>query len=161
MRNDSNRDCLLEDVLGEAASPVFRGRLLERGLQEVRHRRRLRQLRRGILTAACVGLAVALAARFAVFEGVRSAKANSLLVRSRPLSAGMITGTKPRGVGLVNSVNTSVAFVRSSAGLYRVVGDEELLGLVAGRPAALVRRGPSEAELVFGNPADRDGFRVP
>ncbi len=41
-----------------------------------------------------------------------------------------------------------------------VTGDEQLFALLGGRPAALVQRGPAGAELVFLNPADRDGFAV-
>jgi len=38
--------------------------------------------------------------------------------------------------------------------------DLELLALVAGRPAALVRQGPHQAELLFVNPEDTNGFPV-
>jgi hypothetical protein len=44
--------------------------------------------------------------------------------------------------------------------MFEVIGDDQLFALLGGRPAALVQRGRAGAELVFLNPADRDGFAV-
>jgi hypothetical protein len=41
-----------------------------------------------------------------------------------------------------------------------MLDDEELLSLVAGRPAALVRAASGRAELVFADPSDAGGFPV-
>jgi hypothetical protein len=70
----------------------------------------------------------------------------------------MIIRTRPNAVDVLNFGNTSLSLVRSSAENYWVVGDAELLTLLAGRPAALVRHGPFETELVFVHPADQEGF---
>jgi len=154
MNSDLDRDHLLNGVLGEAAPPAFRSRLLEEALQQVRYRKRLGQLRRGAVAAVCL-----LVAGFLALEGGRrSTKANRLLVHSRPLSSAVVVHSRPDSVAAVKPADFELAFVRSSTETYRVLGDEELLGLLAGRPAALVRRGPFEAELVFVNPGDREGF---
>ena len=43
---------------------------------------------------------------------------------------------------------------------FREINDEQLLALVGKRPAALVRHGTHEAELLFVNPEDTNGFPV-
>ena len=44
--------------------------------------------------------------------------------------------------------------------MFREIDDEQLLALLAGKPAALVRRGPNQVELIFLNPEDEKGFPV-
>ena len=41
-----------------------------------------------------------------------------------------------------------------------MINDDELLALVASRPAALVRLGPHSEQLFFVNPEDEKGFPV-
>ena len=41
------------------------------------------------------------------------------------------------------------------SGGYRLLNDDELLALLADKPAVLIRTGPHTEELVFGNPEDR------
>ena len=43
---------------------------------------------------------------------------------------------------------------------FQEIDDEQLLALVGGRPAALVRQGPHQAELLFLNPEDTNGFPI-
>jgi hypothetical protein len=45
-------------------------------------------------------------------------------------------------------------------GLVREVSDQELLNLLAGRPAALVRPPERPAELLLFNAEDRNGFPI-
>ncbi|MGO8678410.1 MAG: hypothetical protein ACLQVX_21420 [Limisphaerales bacterium] len=60
------------------------------------------------------------------------------------------------------NVASAIARTRTSPTEQRfeAIGDAQLFALLGGRPAALVQRGPAGAELVFLNPADRDGFAV-
>jgi len=82
------------------------------------------------------------------------------LVRTQPLPAGMIVVTEPLSADhLVTSVAIA-EMVQTSSGNFRVINDDELLALVAPRPAALVRFGPHSKELFFVNPADETGFPV-
>jgi hypothetical protein len=43
---------------------------------------------------------------------------------------------------------------------FREINDDQLLALVEGRPAALVRQGLHQAELLFLNPEDTHGYPV-
>ena len=161
MRNSSDRDDLLNDVLEEVAPPAFRAQVFQEALEEVRFRKRLVQFRRGALVLACVAIMVVLGAKFVPFEGSRSlGKINPLIIHSRLLTAQMLISSRPDTVDVVTTANASVTLVQSSAGTYSILGDDQLLALLAGRPAVLVRRGVFDAELVFVNPADRDGFPV-
>jgi hypothetical protein len=39
-----------------------------------------------------------------------------------------------------------------------MINDDELLALLADKPAILIRTGPHSEELVFANPEDQKGF---
>jgi hypothetical protein len=75
-----------------------------------------------------------------------------------PASAIVVTQPFPTDQ-LVASVAT-VEMIQTSSGNFRVINDDELLALVAARPAALVRLGPHSEQLVFVNPEDEKGFPV-
>ena len=79
------------------------------------------------------------------------------LTLSQPLPASCVVSSRPlRADQLVVSTLTS-SVVHTTAGRYRVLGDDELLAL-APRPAALIWRAPHEAELVLVSPpAETDG----
>src|SRR2546427_10594226 len=73
------------------------------------------------------------------------------LPTSQRLDPSMFVKSDPQTVNLVRSSIQSFSLVEtgSSGELYRELSDDELLALLAGHPVALVRHGPSEAELVF------------
>jgi hypothetical protein len=70
------------------------------------------------------------------------------MVTTRPLAADRLVASVP---------TTNV--VHTGAGI-REVDDDELLGLIASRPAVLIRLGPGSERLVFVNPEDEKGFPV-
>src|SRR5882724_4849557 len=162
MKNNSWEDELLDDVLAEAATPVYRTDSLEQTLAAVQRRRAQRRLTRSLLVTCCVIGAIGFLARFipmqklAMFNG-----AEPLLVHSEPLSPGMFVLTQPASITTVNSPRTSLAQVEAipAENLFEFIDDDRLLALLAGRPAALVYDSSAAAELVFVNPADANGFQ--
>ncbi len=70
--------------------------------------------------------------------------------------------SKPDSVAVVTSSPTTFVMVETGAikDPFTEITDEQLLAFAAGRPAALVRQGPHQAELLFLNPEDTNGFTV-
>jgi Na+-transporting NADH:ubiquinone oxidoreductase subunit NqrA len=83
-----------------------------------------------------------------------------VIVRTQPLDPRRMVGTTPGTVAMVNSSKATFALVetRTTRQIVKEIDDEGLLALLQGRPAALVRRGSNQAELVFLNPEDAKGF---
>jgi hypothetical protein len=82
------------------------------------------------------------------------------LVTTQPLDPRLAVRTQPGAVLIITSSTLTVATVesRQAPDSFREVTDEELLLLCAGRPVALVRHHPHEADLLFLNPEDSLGF---
>jgi hypothetical protein len=156
MNSDSDIQSLLSDVVGETAPVSFREQLLERALGEVRHRKTRRVVARSVLAVACVLALLAIVARLLPVASGR--ESNNLMVHSRPLSPEMVVVSEPQTVEIIKPLYPDLEFVHSSTDTFRILGDNELLRLLAGRPAALVHRSPSQADLVFANPDDSNGF---
>ena len=164
MKPDSWKDELLKDVLSEAAPPAMREDSLHQMLGAVQHRRRQRRTLQSLAAAACLLAVIGLAVRFISQPSPSALNGPSpLLVHSQTLSPGTLVTTQPGTMEVVNSSGAAVAFVEplTSTELFEFIGDEKLLALLAGRPAALVHHGASVAELVFLHPADADGFQIP
>ena len=68
----------------------------------------------------------------------------------------MIVTTQPVRPGQLVASFAGANIVRTTltSGRYREIGDDELLALASPRPAALVRHGPHEAELILIDLAD-------
>ncbi|HTL55887.1 MAG TPA: hypothetical protein VL361_09415 [Candidatus Limnocylindrales bacterium] len=163
MKDDPAKDELLSDLLGEAATPSFRESSLDQMLAAVQQRRVRRRRVQALATAASLFLIVALGVRFFPKHNVMVARqANPMRVHSAPLTPGSIVTTEASLIGSVNSLGTSIALVEEipASELYERIGDDKLLALLTSRPAALVYRSTSTAELVFLNPADADGFQL-
>jgi hypothetical protein len=164
MNRKADNDQLLADVLSEAAPADFREALLDSTLRLARRRRRFRQVRRGTMVLAVLGLAAILVWRYVPQHRavVPPAAASYRLVHTQPLPASGIVTTQPFSPHRLIASAATVELVRTTAisGGFRVINDDELLALVAPRPAALVRRGPDWEELVFVNPEDQKGFPV-
>ena len=162
MRPESEHS-LLDDVLTEAAPAHFERALLNRTLRAVRRRRRMRQCSRG-LAAVGVFAAIALAVWNALLPTtpVKLFRPGLHIVSSQPLPASMVVGTKPDSVAVVTSSPTTFVMVETGVikDPFTEITDEQLLALAGGRPAALVRQGPHQAELLFLNPEDKNGFPV-
>jgi len=168
MNSDSKR--LLNEIFDDAAPAGFRAAVLDQTLRQVRHRRRMRSVNRGAILAAVLFGASALLVRNArhspspITARISTQKPPTLLVvHSRPLPPAMTVESQPGHVQVVSSSSRDVAMIEtgSDRGLYRELTDDELLLLLGDRPAALVRQGPHQAELVFVNPSDEKGFPVP
>ena len=155
-------DQFLSDVFGEPEE--FRDALLAQTLRQVRRRRIFRRCRQGFTAVAgVVAVAVVCWRTFQPTPLRLPAKAPDLVViRSQPLPPSMIVETRPDGLTEVASSSATYALVETGAAkrLFREIDDEQLLALLAGKPAALVRRGPNQVELIFLNPEDEKGFPV-
>ncbi|MHB8523088.1 MAG: hypothetical protein ACYDH9_20345 [Limisphaerales bacterium] len=156
---------LLDDVFADAVSPAWRDALLEQTLRQVRRKRRLRRASQGMALVAVV--AVLIAGSFGVWRTVQpswlrvvTGRGALEMVTSRPLRPGMLVETRPGAARLVATTPGTVAFVESTRSSFREINDEELLALLNGHPAVLIKRGPNDAELILLNPEDRNGFVV-
>ena len=164
MKHASDRERLLAEVLAEAEPTGFREALLGETLRLVGRRRRVRHLQRTGAALVVLGLLGTFAWR-SVRPGhavVARPMASFTDVRTAPLPAAAIVRTQPLAGDLIVRSVASVAVVHTTpnSGHFRNINDEELLALVAPRPAALVRVGPHEEKLIFVNPGDQKDFPV-
>src|SRR5207249_4666602 len=85
------------------------------------------------------------------------------IVTTQPLPREMFVETRPGSVTFIASSPATVAYVETgdAKSLFQEITDEQLFSLLAGRPAALVRSGQKQAELIFLHPEDEQGSRVP
>jgi hypothetical protein len=81
---------------------------------------------------------------------------NVEIVSSRPSDSAMMVQSVPGLVGMVNSRPVGLVFIDTRREEIRRISDEELLALVGDRPAALVRKGPHEAELFIVDAGSRN-----
>ena len=74
----------------------------------------------------------------------------------------MVVETKRGMVRVVLSSDSTFEMVETgrSRSQFREIDDEGLLAFMQGKPVALVRHGPNQAELIFLNPEDEKGFQV-
>jgi hypothetical protein len=166
MNHEPDNEHLLTDVFAEAAPAGFREVMLDQTLRLLRRRRRWRQTRHLAALLVALGLLAVLVRQnfpphpLAPMPAAKAKIKNYELVCTRPLSAGAIVVTRPLSADqLVASVATA-EIVQTSSGIFRVINDDELLALVASRPAALIRLGPNSERLIFANPDDENGFPV-
>jgi hypothetical protein len=161
MNLPSENERLLNDLLAEGTPADFRLALLDQTLGLARWRRRWRQTRRAAAALAVfAGLAVGLwrlAPPPPPAPVPAAARSSVEIVRTRPLPAGALVSTQPfpSERQATSALTVTVVTTLPGSNLLRELSDNELLALVAPRPAALVWRGPHAAELVFVNPADR------
>jgi hypothetical protein len=142
------------DILSEVAPSEFREALLNQTLSRVRRRKQARRLGKGAIVAALI-----IGTGLLLWQGRtnKTVKPPNLevskveVIRSRPLAASMVVVTVPGLVELVSSKSTEIVFVDTEAPQqeFRRINDEELLALTEGKPAALIRKGPHEAELLI------------
>ena len=160
MNPPADKDQLLADVLADENSDGFREALLTETLGLVRRRRRFRQVRR-----AASGLVVIVGLAVLVWRNPpppvvtpESAGRGYAMVRSQPLRPAALVSTQPLAPSrfVVSVANAGIVQTAPCGGQLREIDDAELLALVGPKPAALVRRGPHSAELVFVNPADQN-----
>jgi hypothetical protein len=163
--NRKESEQLLNDVLGDAAPDDFRAALLDATLRQARRRSRGRRIRQGAGMLALL-LAAVLVALWKVSPPQsrpdQFRRPDLVVIHSRPLGPAMIVQSRPGTVGAVSSTLSGLAVVETgkARGVLKEIDDEGLLALLHGRPVALVRRGPNQAELIFLNPEDQEGFPV-
>ncbi len=159
-RTDKER--LLADVIAGESDAAFHETLLGETLRRARRRRQFRQARRAVVAVAVlVGLAVLVWQSFPPRVGSPGRHNGSYaIIRTAPLPAKAVITTQPLPEDLlVASVMTANVIATSpDIRLFREIGDEELLALIAPKVAAIVRLGPHQAELVVLEPAGRDAL---
>lgn len=163
MKPGANNQEFVRDVLGESADAEFRAHLLAATIGAARRRRRRRNARR-----AAVVMVTVLAVTFGVWRFARqdraltpSEPAGCEIVQTRPLPPAAVVHTEPLLPAQIATTTAFASIVTTTPGSGRVryINDEELLALVAPRPAVLVRIGPHAQELIF---VDRlDEYRLP
>jgi hypothetical protein len=133
--------------------PNNKEELLNETLRLARRHRRIRRVRR----ASGVFAAIAVIVVTAVWRSPRGAgellqpaSQGHQLTITQPLPAGYIVSTRPFAVDqmVISAARVGMVQTTTTSGGYNELGDDELLAL-APEPAALVRRGPREAELFF------------
>ncbi len=154
----TDNEHLLKDVFGEAASEDFRRALLNETMRRVGRRRRVRQALGAVGAALLlVGLCELIRWPVAPPQTVRSPEtfARCRTVQTEALADQAIVATTTFSPDRVVESVPFIQMVQTTAtsGEFRIIDDDELLSLLAPRPAMLVRIGPNAEELVF---ADTD-----
>jgi len=164
MKNPSDQNPLLDDILGEGNPPEFGNGLLDEMLRHVRHRKRIARRNRFLLAAAILlGVPLMLWKVNSPSSRPNTSELRALeVISSRSITSSMIVETRIDAVILITSTDANLAVVHSRAWPESIqeINDQELLALLAGRPAALVREGPGRAQLLFLDPEDEQGFPV-
>ena len=161
MTRRTDQERLLTDVLREEAGAEFHDALLGETLRLARRRRQARLAQRvgGVFALMAVAMGIALWRRpHAPVLETRTPAPHYQLTLSQPLPATCVVSSRPLRADqvVVSTLASSVIQTTTTGGLYRVLGDDELLAL-APLPAALIRRGAHEAELVFVSPPAETG----
>jgi hypothetical protein len=159
MNERTDRKELLADVLADASDAGFREALLARTLHLARRRRRFRQARPIcglLLMLVVIGVVISRVASWRPTNRP-SPVVNYNLVKTQPFSADHIVATRPFASLQTIASATIASVVRTQPGdaTVREISDDELLAL-APQPAALIRRGPHEMELVVVRQENQD-----
>jgi hypothetical protein len=168
MKPPTDNDRLLDDVLAESAPAGFRGALLGETLHRARRRRHWRQTRRATAVLAVMSVLAILVWRnlpqpsSAPKPLIEAGSKSYQLVLTRSLPPQATVSTQPLAAGKIIASVANVNILQTAAlpGDYREIGDNDLLALVAPRPAVLVGCGPYCEQLIFLNPEDERGFPV-
>lgn len=167
MNHHADKESLLAEVLAEASPADFRAALLAETLRRARRRRHFRLARRAAGVVMAIGVLTLLAirpvSRPSAVSPVLTQKvvAQSYeLVHTQPLPAGLWIRTRSFSEIQTVAPVSVVAEIATVSGGYRLINDDELLALLADKPAVLIRTGPHSEELVFANPEDQKKFLV-
>ena len=165
MNEQTENQDLLAEVLAEASPPDFREAMLAETLRLARRRRQFRQARpvAGVLVLMSL-LAVLVAQHFSKLPADSPPMAKEVepqsykLVRTQPLPASALVSTRSFSAAGFAVTVPKVVEVATVSGGFRLINDDQLLALLADKPAVLIRTGPHSEELVFANPEDQRGF---
>ena len=159
MKNREVSD-LLQKVLEQGTPAEFQAALLENTLRTARRRKQVRQIVRCGLVLAVVAVAVTFLLHRPMAPPNRVEQVSVVaIIHSQKLNPGMLLATREPVAAVKISPLTFTA-VHTKAGGFKILGDDELLAFLEGHPAALIRRGNGNADLVFVNPADMMGFAM-
>jgi hypothetical protein len=165
MNHRADQENLLAEVLAEASPADFRAAMLAETLRLARRRRQFRQARQAAGVLAVISLlAVLVAQQFSKPAAIAPTTAKKVaprsyeLVRTRPLPAGALIRTMKFSDAQPAASVPKVIVVATTGGGFRLINDNELLALLADKPAVLIRTGPNSEELVFANPEDQKGL---
>jgi hypothetical protein len=167
MNKPTDNHNLLTEVLAEASPADFRAMMLAETLRLARRRRHFRQIRRVAGVLAVMGLLAVLLLKQTPKPSVVSAppanrivKQNYELVRTQPMPVNALISTRTFYENQLAAAPGGVVEITTTTGGFRLINDDELLALLADKPAVLIRTGPNSEELVFANPEDQRKFLV-
>ena len=162
MNNRIDQDNLLAEVLAEASPADFRAAMLTETLRLARRRGHLRRARRGLgILMAMSLLAIFVAQKFSKSPVVSPARIAKMLnpaynlVRTQPLPVAAFVRTRSYPATEFVTTIPTVIEIATVSGRFHSLNDNELLAMVADRPAVLIRTGPHSEELVFASPDDQ------
>src|SRR5882724_8568623 len=164
MNHKTDHEQLLADVMVEGAPADFRQAMLGRTLGVVRRRRRLRHAFRAAAALIFIGVVAFWFRPNRLPKASTSVAGNPAapyqLIQTQPLPASALVSTQPLVAEEFALAASPILMVEttSASGGFTVINDDQLLELVAPRPAALVRITPTLEQLVFVNPEDEKGF---
>src|SRR5436189_3850179 len=128
MKDNSWDDELLNDMLAEAATPVFRADSLDQMLVAVQRRRRSRRRIQALLATVSLLAAIGVGLKFVNprHNFITLTRNEPFVVHSEPLSPGMLIATQPELIPAVSTSDSSIALVEPvpPMDLFEVIGDD-------------------------------------
>lgn len=165
MKNPHELRPLLTDVFSPEDPGDGPGALLQTTLRHVRRKRWRKRATVPALVAVMVGLPLWLHRPLPSVESSPVAETASpvKIVGTLPFSAELHVETRaglipvtPTSAGLATVLETGF-----SPRAWKLIDDQELFALLAGRPALLIKNETGRTELIFPNRADQDQFFAP
>jgi hypothetical protein len=162
MNNRADQESLLSEVLAEASPADFRATMLAETLRLARRRRHFRQGRRRLGVILVMGLLAAFVmqkfSKSPVVSPVSAAKILNPaynLVSTRPLPTAALVSTRSFPATEFAAPIPTVIEIATVSGEFHSINDDDLLAMLADKPAVLIRTGPHSEELVFASPDDQ------
>jgi hypothetical protein len=159
---------LIEDLFHDVLSDDLRARLLAETLRAAHRRIWRRRVTLAALPLAALLVALLIlrpAPRPNTGEAVAARRPSVFIVSSTPLPDSMIVRTRQDAVELIETGSTALAIVQTPDGARSVqeISDGQLLALLAGRPAAIVRASANDrrAQLLLLDPEDSRSMGLP
>jgi hypothetical protein len=164
MKNETEPNRLMDDILEEIAPPAFRADLLDRIVKRAQRRSRARRRNQRLFATALVmiiGLFV-WKTHTSRNENQDSTSTALNVVNSRPLSPSMVVESFPGSVDVIHSFSGMAALAETgpSGHDFRELSDDELLALMPDTPSVLIRRSPHEAELLIVDASTQTAHRA-
>jgi hypothetical protein len=167
MNKHADKESLLAEVLAEVSPADFRATLLAETLRLARRRRHFRRARwaTGVLVvisllAVLMGQQTPKPTVVSAPPATRIVKQSYELVRTQLLPARALISTRTFSGNELAASAGAVVEITTTTGGFRLINDDELMALLADKPAVLIRTGPHSEELVFANPEDQKKFLV-